>query len=905
MTQPFSPDDTVSPPLSASVDLLGTLLGQAIRDRNGAALYQTTETLRHLCKDEKLDEAAGVVSQQSNSDLVSLLRAYTTFFHLVNQAEKVEILRINRERAQAAVTTPRPDSVDEAVARMKAGGVSLDEINALLSTLDLQPTLTAHPTEARRRSILYKQQQIGRELSRWLRPDATTAERDEAERDIARQIALLLVTDEVRAERPSVLDEVDQGLFFLGGSIWQTVPRLYATVQRAIRVHYGEDVHVPAFLRYRSWIGGDRDGNPNVTPEVTRQTFARHRLTAARLMAQELRLLRRMLSPSTNQVSGVPEALLSSIEKDHTEITLDETLLRSFAHEPLRLKLSYMMARLDALSERPASYTTAALRADLSLLHDALFALDLPGVAQGGLMARVMALADSFGLHLAALDVRQHSRVHEAAVAALLKQAGVTLDYAALGEAERLRVLHAELRNPRPLISPLAALPDEAREMMETLAVFRDQIHLAPESVGSYVISMTDSVSDVLEVLLLLKESGLWLLDGDTVSCAFDVAPLFETIDDLARARTLTAAMFDDPIYSLHLKARNHFQEIMLGYSDSNKDGGYWMANWSLHEAQQALGRVCQEYNVRLRLFHGRGGTVGRGGGRANQAILAMPPEVHNGAIRFTEQGEVISFRYGSEGIAYRHMEQIVSALLLATAGHHHPAETEAAAKVVENIAGEAMQAYRALIDAPNFWAWYQQVTPIQGIGGLPIASRPISRSTQGPSLFESLRAIPWVFAWTQTRFTVPGWYGTGAALSHALKQDVHRTLLQQAYASWPFLHAVVDNAAREMARARFVIARRYDAFATGESFYPRIQADFEAAEQAIQTIRGEKPLAGSAVIARSIALRNPYTDVLNLIQIELMRRLHSSSDEDERDVVQRALYLSVNGIAAAMQSTG
>ena len=891
--------EPVSAPLSASVDLLGGLLGEALAARYGAPVLHLTDRLREKTKSGDLDGAAALIAGADARLLTALLRGYTTFFHLVNQAEKQEILRINRARSQAVAS--RPDSVAEAVGRLAEGGAGLADVQALLARLDLQPTLTAHPTEARRRSVLYKQQRIGQQLARWQHPDATPAEKRDAERDIARQIALLLTTDEVRAARPSVLDEVEQGLFFLTTTIWETIPRLYADVQRALAERFGEVVDVPAFIHYRSWIGGDRDGNPNVTPDVTRQTFGLHRANAARLLLAELHALRRELSVSERETGPLSPALHASIARDAARVEVDEDMVQSFATEPFRLKLSLMMARLGGVETDPARYPLADLHADLRLLADALGEAGLADVARAGSLARARWLAATFGLHLAALDVRQHSRVHAAAVADLFAHAGVAADYGALGEERRCRLLHAELKNPRPLVAPGTALEPATLALLETLAVLREQIAAAPESVGSYIISMTDSVSDVLEVLLLLKEAGLWRVVDGRAESLFDVAPLFETIDDLAHAETLTAALFDDPVYALHLEARGRFQEIMLGYSDSNKDGGYWMANWSLHRAQQALGDLCNTRGVRLRLFHGRGGTVGRGGGRASGAILALPPSVHNGAIRFTEQGEVISFRYGSRGIAHRHLEQVASALLLATAGRGDAPGAGAAAPVVGRVATVSMDAYRHLIDAPDFWDWFQHVTPLTGIGGLPIASRPISRGTQGPNPFDSLRAIPWVFAWTQTRFNVPGWYGTGAGLA-GLDGD-EMAALERAYQSWPFFQAVVDNAAREMARARFEVARRYDALASGPSFLAPIQADFEAAEAALAAIRGDKPLAGSDVISRSIALRNPYTDVLNLIQIEVMRRLRTDADEDE--VLREAFFLSMNGIAAAMQSTG
>ncbi len=894
----------VTAPLAASVDLLGRLLGEALKARYGDGLYQTTETLRNLSKEEKLDEAAEVIAGCSVENLTALLSGFTTFFHLVNQAEKQEIIRVNRERSLAAADRPRPDSVEEALARLAADGMDARAFEQVLAQLDLQPTLTAHPTEARRRSVLYKQQRIGQQLAVWQDEAAAADERAEAERDIARQIALLLTTDEVRSTRPSVLDEVEQGLFFLGTTIWETVPRLYADVQRAAEKHLGRRVEVPAFLRYRSWIGGDRDGNPNVTPEVTRQTLRRHRETAARLLRDELHALRRELSLSEHQTGPLSPALLASLEEDTAGHVLPEDLLRVFAHEPIRLKLEHMRARLARAADDATAYTTEKLVADLELIQGALESAGLPQVARAGSVQRVRWLAESFGLHLVALDVRQHSRVHEKAVSDLLARAGVVADYAALDEAARLDLLHRELRNPRPLVGPGTPLEEATSSLLETLAILHAQRQHAPESVGSYIISMTDSVSDVLEVLLLLKEAGLWRIESESVASGFDVAPLFETIDDLARAETLTGALFADPVYRLHLEARGRFQEIMLGYSDSNKDGGYWMANWSLHRAQEALGTLCRQQGVRLRLFHGRGGTVGRGGGRASGAILALPPSVHNGAIRFTEQGEVISFRYGSTAIAHRHLEQVVGALVLATAGEYGAGGMDDAATLIGRVAEDSFNTYRALIDAPDFWDWFTRVTPLGGIGGLPIASRPISRSTQGPGQFDSLRAIPWVFAWTQTRYTVPGWYGTGAALAGIVADAGHAETLRQAYQHWPFLHAVVDNAAREMARARFPIAERYNRAAPEAPFHSRIRADFDAAVQAIQTVRGERPLAGSDVIARSIALRNPYTDVLNLIQIELMNRLRGASELDQQPI-RDALFLSVNGIAAAMQSTG
>jgi phosphoenolpyruvate carboxylase len=442
-----------------------------------------------------------------------------------------------------------------------------------------------------------------------------------------------------------------------------------------------------------------------------------------------------------------------------------------------------------------------------------------------------------------------------------------------------------------------------------------------PDAVGSYIVSMTHTVSDLLEPMLLAKEAGLGRVADGAFRCPLDMVPLFETIDDLDAADDRMETLFTHPVYAAHLEGRDGFQEIMLGYSDSNKDGGYWMANWALHKAIHNLGVVCDDNDVDLRLFHGRGGTVGRGGGRSSQAIRALPPVVHNGRIRMTEQGEIISFRYALPDIARRHVEQLVNATLTTTAEAQDDDSYEKmltdkvstdsnVAAMMDRLAGQAMEAYRDLIGGGTGpgWRWYTTVTPIEHISRLPIASRPVSRASGDEVDFDSLRAIPWVFAWTQTRYIVPGWYGTGRALSRLLEEnpdalDTLRTLYQQ----WPFFRGILDSAQREMARARLPIAEQYDARADTEvSFHDTIADDYERAEDAILRITGQEALFdNSPVLQKSIRLRNPYTDVLNLLQVELLDRYRAADVPDEQDALGEALLLSLNGIAAAMQSTG
>jgi phosphoenolpyruvate carboxylase len=896
----------ISPSLSRDVNLLGTLLGHAIRRQAGDEVFESVESLRRLCKraasedDPSLrEEAAARIRALDDDHLGWLLRSYSAFFHLVNQAEKREILRINRDRSSEG---PRPESIGEAVSRLKAAGASRADVLAAVGRLDVQPTLTAHPTEARRRTLLQAQRRVADLLGALRRPDATPEEAQDAALALDHQVTLLLATSEIRGERPTVRDEVDQGIYFMESTIWETAPRIHRDLERALAEHYEEDApEFPPVIRWRSWIGADRDGNPNVTAEITRWTYERQRAAAVALHRRELGALQDDLSIS-DRLAPVPDALRARLERD--DAAPDEG---RFPRESYRRLLSRMMVALGS-----PDYTAERLLAELDLIRDALEATGFHDVARHGRLHRCRVLARTFGLHLAALDVRQHSDVHEHAVAVLLAAAGVADDYAARNEAGKLELLHRELLNPRPLLLPGAEVDDRTREALETFVAMGDILAREPAALGAYIVSMTHTVSDLLEPMLLAREVGLWRLRDGRVASALDMVPLFETIDDLAVAPDRMAALFADPVYRPHLEARGRFQEIMLGYSDSNKDGGYWMANWALHRAQGALGTVCREHDVDFRLFHGRGGTIGRGGGRANQAIGAMPAAANNGRIRLTEQGEVISFRYSLPGIAHRHAEQLVGAVLLGLRG---PLDTGAgeppgpeALALMDRIAEASMVEYRSLIEDPSLWDWYIAATPIEQISRLPIASRPVSRGGAGEVAFEGLRAIPWVFAWTQIRAIVPGWYGVGAALAGELdghgSDGAARDTLSRLYQEWPFFRAVVDNAQREMARARLEIAERYAAQAPGEVF-GRVVADYDRARAAILAITGEDELlAATPVIGKSIALRNPYTDVLNLVQIELLRR-YRAEDPAEREPIRERLFLSINGIAAAMQSTG
>ncbi len=901
----------LTPSLAERLDMLLRMLSRALYTESGQATYAVFRelietTLQPDRQPSRLDTLAARLQQMPHPQLQDVLRALTAFFHLANRSEQQEIARINRQRDRdATLDRPRPESIAAAIHDLKKNGYTLEDVLNLLQRLDILPTLTAHPTEARRRSILTKQDRIAELTDLHFSPQATAETREQAQRQIFQQISLLLATSESREDRITVEREVAHGLYFLTTSIWNMVPRLYWDLHRALRDEYGAtNLNLPIVLRYRSWIGSDRDGNPFVTADVTRRTLLRHRHTVIELHIEALLALRHDLSISSRLVEP-PRELLTSIAADHA--LLADAAPTTYAREPFREKLDLMVARLrDQLAEHPRFTCTATnLVEDLELLRRSLKECLRGPLGTSDRLDEALIRARTFGLHLAALDIRQHSQVHAAAVGDLLRLGGVEPDYNRLQEDARIALLSAELSSPRPLLPRLATPEAGTRELLATFTVIREAIDRDADSIGAYVISMTHEVSQVLEVLLLAKEAGLWAYADGAASCPLDIVPLFETIQDLERAEELMTQLFTHQVYGAHLENRQRRQEIMLGYSDSNKDGGFWSANWALHQAQERLCQVCEKHRVKVRLFHGRGGTVGRGGGRTNAAILALPPAARSGSIRYTEQGEVITFRYALDDIARRHTEQVVHALLVAD----HLQDTATApvgvfSRRMEQLAADSLESYRAFILDPRFWDWYRQATPIEYISKLRIASRPVSRTASDEVDFEGLRAIPWVFAWTQTRYNVPGWYGIGRALRQAVSDADTLAMLRGWYRHNSFFRTILGNAELEMARCRLPVAERYSKHCdTG--LHDLLAAEFSAAREALlQIVEGEELLDRTPVIQRSIRLRNPLCDILNLCQIELLRRVQHS-DTDDADLLRHDIFLSINGIAAAMQSTG
>ncbi|TVQ07304.1 MAG: phosphoenolpyruvate carboxylase, partial [Balneolaceae bacterium] len=855
----------------------------------------------------------------SVSEIRDLLRLTTIFFHLVNSLEQHEIIRINRERSvKMDIDNPRPESIADALKFFKSRGISYEEALDVFWKLDIQPTITAHPTEARRRSILNKQENITAMIWDVDNEGLTPSEKNARLRQIINEIALLISTDEVRSEKLSVEDEVENGLFYFTNSIWNTVPRLYDDIRSAFKQQYGKTPDLPIILKYRSWIGSDRDGNPNVTRDVTWKTLLEHRSAVLKLYITEIEKIRRYLSISQNLVP-VSDELLKSLKKDEQEVPLSDQYKRHYKNEPYRRKLSHIMHRMRnmlaelkgselEILESAAKYSKEDFEKDLTLIADSLKVSGLPEIAKYGEFNDFRIRVQTFGFHLAALDIRQHSGLHEKAIHELLSVANVHHSYSSLNEQEKVKVLMQELRNPRPLAPINVKLQENTVELLEVFKLIGTIQKFDKNAFGSYIISMTHGVSDMLEVVLLAKETGLWWMKNGDVESKIDIVPLFETIEDLEVSAGLMEDILTNPIYKLQVQARNNFQEIMLGYSDSNKDGGYWMANWALQKAQLDLGEKFLQHNIDFRLFHGRGGTVGRGGGRSNRAILALPTVSNNGRIRFTEQGEIISFRYSLPDITRRHLEQVVNAVVRVTAGEGqkaiiHGDETE---RIMDRIAKGSMQAYRKLIDDPEFWEWFKTVTPVEHIGNLPIASRPVSRGGDQGLQFENLRAIPWVFGWTQVRYNVPGWFGLGSVLVPMLEEKPEMLeTLKMWYKEWSYFGTIVDNAQREIARTHILTTEMYNERGNNR-MHDMIMDDFQKTREMILQISSQKEILDwRKVIQNSIKFRNVFTYPLNLLQIELLNRWEEAESDDELRELKHALYLSINGVSAAMQSTG
>jgi phosphoenolpyruvate carboxylase len=905
--------------LRDDVRFLGQLLGDVLIEQSGPDLFTLVERVRADAiaarergtpVDAHLVDEIDVLPDQQMSDLV---RSFTLYFHLVNAAEEHHRLRSLRQRTLAQPTEPRPESIDAAVRTLRTRGVSPDEIRDFLSRLSIRPVLTAHPSEARRRTVLQHLQRIGRLIADLDRAGA----RDGVVAGLLEEVTLLWQTDEVRLTRPTPLDEVRNGLFFFDQTLFDVVPTIYRDLARALKASYpSEQWTVPPFLRFSTWIGGDRDGNPLVTDAVTLDALAMHRALALRRYRSDVAALQRSLSSSVHRV-GVSAALLDAIATSAEELgEIGQAIIGRNQTEPYRQMLALIDERLRRTQEDIAGgYADAVdFLADLDCIATSLIEHRGQRIADGALQDlrwRVQA----FGFHLAELEIREHSARHAEALAEILAATHVCPDYLSLTDAERAQLLAAEIVNPRPLIpAELRFEPSTVRvvELFRTIRVAQRRFGHA--ACHHYIISMTHGVSDVLAVVLLAKEAGLIdVRESHPARSSLQIVPLFEGIDDLRVAANILRDLLDVPSYRRALAASGDVQEIMLGYSDTNKDGGFLAANARLYEAQDPLADVCAEHGVQVELFHGRGGAIGRGGGPMGRAIAALSPRALNARLKFTEQGEVVFARYGHPGIAHRHLEQIVHATLLAGL---EPRRGNVPAKTMrlwhatlDDLAERSLVAYHALVrGTPGFERYFREATPFPEIAEHTIASRPVSRSAA--QSLEDVRAIPWGFSWTQCRVNLPGWYGLGSAVAGYLADHPGgEGLLQDMYRGWPVFRSMIDNSQISLATADMAIARLYRDAVTDPALAARIfgmiAAEYERSKQAVLTMTGQHDLLErSPVLLQSIRLRNPYVDPLHIVQAALLRTLRRGGLYGDRRPVNLVLQ-TINGIAAGVQTTG
>ena len=881
----FAPKDV---PLRDDVRILGALVGDVIREQCGDQFFQRVERARLAAIAGADDELRALVTGLPAREAETLIRAFSTYFEVVNLAERIHRIRRRRDYLRSA-SEPQEGSIADAIARLAAARVKPTEIATLLQRLRIEPVFTAHPTEATRRTLLEKEQVIGRLLVERLDPSRTPDEERAALARIREEITATWQTDPQPSARPTVMDELENVLFYLTDVVYRIVPPFSEELEQAVHARYPVEVPTRPVLRFGSWVGGDMDGNPNVGGDTLRAALARQRELVLARYAREAAELAGRLSQSGAR-TGVSDAVRKRIAAYSARFPQALAAISPRYHDmPYRVFFSLMAARLKA-DDYPASLE---LEQDLGLViaslrahrgeHAGLFAVE-----------RLLRRVETFGFHLATIDTRQHSQVHRAVVATLLSDPA----WETRSPDERAARLCQALQRGE---QPTGPLDDGATRTLDVFRAIADsRAGFGPEAVGPYIISMAEGVDDVLAVLLLAKWGGL-------ESEGLDVAPLFETVADLEHAARVMQSLFRDSYYRGHLEQRGMRQVVMIGYSDSNKGAGIGSARWALHGAQAALVDIASTAGVELTFFHGRGGTVSRGGGRIANMLLSAPAGSVHGHFRVTEQGEAINAKYGLRGIAMRTLEQTTSAVMLASALPRSADPREARWKeVMDGIARDSRAAYRALVyDDPEFVQYFRLATPIDVIQRMEIGSRPASRQSDSDPRheIERLRAIPWVFAWTQSRHLLPGWYGLGTALDRAVER--HGTdLLTEMVRDWPFLRTLIDDVETVLATAHLPIAARYAALAgaLGERYFPTIRAEFDrAVDNVLRLKQTPALLAADPVLQRSIGLRNPYVAPMSLLQIDLLARWRAAPDDD----LFRALLASVRGIAQGLQSTG
>ena len=891
--------------LRDDVRTLGTLVGELLKDQGGDELFDVVETarLRSIRRREGNEipgeELAELVTGLDLSLAMEVIRAFSTYFQMVNTAEKVHRIRRRRVYLQE-VGQYQPGGLEETMVRLKAAGLDLPALQNLLNQICIEPVFTAHPTEPTRRTILRKEQRIVSRLIDMLNPTMTVQETDTCIENIKLEMTTGWQTDENPSEQMTVADELEHVLFFMTDVLYEAMPPFYEDLENAATRVYGDEgrqLQVPRMIRFASLVGGDMDGNPNVNAKTIRSTLARQRSLILDLYYRECATLSAKLSQSRRRIE-VDDTLLDKLEHYRGMFKNAYHAVPARHREmPYRVYLRLVQQRLQATYDNDAyPYENAGqFRADIQLIVQSL---EAHSGEHAGLFSvnRLLRRIDTFGFHFLTLDVRQDALAHRQVVGELLGED----DWLEWTPEDRVkRIVEA--------IESRDSVPDsQSVSARKTLAVFQAiavcKRRYGDNAIGPFIVSMTQGPDDILSVLLLANWGELHDRHFDI---PMDIAPLLETVDDLQNGQEILRSLLDNDLYRQHLQRRANRQIVMIGYSDSNKDAGLASARWALQEAQVDLVRVVSEKGIELNLFHGRGGTISRGGSKTHAAVLGAPPGTVNGRLRVTEQGEIINEKYGLRGIALRTLEQAAGSVALATAmPEHRGNDTPEWHEMMQIIADVSRDTYRKLVfESPDFYEYFRRSTPIDLIERMRIGSRPSSR--RAGSGVEDLRAIPWVFAWTQTRLMLPGWYGLGSGLAAAGKQ-FDDTKFRDMFREWYFIRALTADAEMVLAKADIGIARYYSELAgeLHEEFFPIIEKEFElTCKLILEYSEHDALLAGDVTLQRAIMLRNPYVDPMSLMQVDLLGRWRETNYEDQ-DLFS-ALLASVNGIAQGLQNTG
>lgn len=920
MTTELKMNDS-SLPLRRDVKLLGQILGDILVNHGGTELLDKVEKIRLTCKTlrthfdhEIYSELKQEIANLSSPMRKQVIRAFSMYFHLINIAEQNHRIRRRRQYQLEDEKIVQPNSIESAVLSLKENNIDENMIQDILHKLSLELVITAHPTEAAKRSILEIQQRIAVVLQKLDHPLLTKRERGKLEESLFNEVTILWQTDELRHHKPSVLDEVRNGLYYFDQTLFEVLPEIHSEVEDVLEKNFpAKKWDVPNFLKFGSWIGGDRDGNPNVTPDITWETLHKQRKLVLKKYKNVLVDLMKRYSHSTTRVA-VSQELIQSLEEEENKF-LTEDKKWPVETEVYRRKFAIIIERLKQVGKSDLGYRSSEeLLEDLYIVNRSLNNHH-PATHELKAIQKLIRQVQLFGFHLATLDIRNHSGEHEAAMTEILRKVRISEDYAQLSEEDKIKVLESILMDPRPLLLLNEDYTPETQQMIQVFHMIRNaHKEFGTGSISVYLVSMTKSPSDLLEVLVLAKEAGIYRLHADgTIESQLNVAPLLETIDDLTAGPKIMETLFQMPVYRNHLKVMNDQQEIMLGYSDGSKDGGTLTANWKLYKAQLEIHEMASKYKIGLKFFHGRGGSLGRGGGPLNKSLLSQPAETIGDGVKITEQGEVLSSRYLLEDIAYRSLEQATSTLMLATAHVSKEAEPgdlrdESWESAIEEISSNALKKYQSLVFGDSdFLTYFNEATPLREIGDLNIGSRPMSRKNRGR--FEDLRAIPWVFAWTQSRQLLPAWYAAGTGLdSFASKSEQNLQQLQQMYEKWPFFRSTIDNLQMALMKADITTAKEYLSLVEdqeiAERIFSNIQEEFEKTKEILLKITGDKELLDHTPnIKDSVYRRNPYVDPLNFLQVELIKQLRKQNDPSEELLTE--VLLTISGISAGLRNTG